>query len=290
LDNTIKTAEDITRYLNSPTLGLVPKMGSLQSRRGYGYGYLYGARKAQAAITPAEAKIDLIAHDAPSSLMAEAYRSIRTSLLLSSPDHPPKSVLITSSSPSEGKTVTATNLAVSLTQTGARVVLVDGDMRKPRVHNVFEMREMVGLASVLTGTAPLKDAIHPTSVPNLFVVPCGPIPPNPGELVVGDGFQRLMEVLPQYFDYVILDSPPVSNVSDARVLSSICDATILVVKALGTTHHSGQNAISYLREARARLAGVVLNDVDVRTAGSYYSYYYSKYSYAYSAQSSDESA
>jgi len=287
MDDTIKTAEDISRYLNVPTLGLVPKMSSLQGRRGYGYGhfYGYGRKKAELALATAEPKIDLIAHEAPSSLMAEAYRSIRTSLLLSSPDHPPRLVLVTSSSPSEGKTVTAINMAISLTQTGARVVLVDADMRKPRVQSVFGLTGEVGLSSVLTGTAQLKDAIHESSIPNLFVIPCGPVPPNPGELILADRFRQLTQVLPQYFDYVIFDSPPIANVSDSRILASMCDATILVIKALSTSRHQGYSAVDYLKESHAHIAGVVLNDMDVRALGSYYSYYYSKYSYAYSADS-----
>jgi len=290
MDDTIKTAEDINRYLNVPTLGLVPKLGSLQGRRGNGYGYGYGRGKAEKALTPAQPKIDLIAHEAPSSLMAEAYRSIRTSLLLSSPDHPPRSVLVTSATPSEGKTVTAINLAISLTQTGARVVLVDADMRKPRVHTAFELTNSIGLSSVLTGTTALKNAIEESSIPNLFIIPCGPVPPNPGELIVANRFRELMQVLPQYFDYVIVDSPPISNVSDARILASVCDGTILVVKALSTSRHQGHSAVEYLYEAHARLAGVVLNDLDVRAAGSYYSYYYSKYSYSHSRGSRQEPA
>src|SRR5207244_1636600 len=139
------------------------------------------------------------------------------------------------------------NLAISLTQTGARVVLVDSDMRKPRVHSAFDLKETTtGLSSVLTGTAALKTAIQQCSIPNLFIIPCGPVPPNPGELIVANRFRELMQILPQYFDYVILDSPPVSNVSDARILASVSDATIMVVKALSTTRHQGANAVDHL--------------------------------------------
>ena len=111
------------------------------------------------------------------------------------------------------------------------------------------------------------------------------MPPNPGELIVANRFRNLVQVLPQYFDYVILDSPPISNVSDARVLASMCDATILVIKALSTSHHQAASAVDYLNGARARLAGIVLNDLDVRAVGSYYSYYYSQYAYSYSTES-----
>jgi capsular exopolysaccharide synthesis family protein len=142
------------------------------------------------------------------------------------------------------------------------------------------MKMESGLSSVLTGTATLMEAIQECSVPDLFILPCGPLPPNPGELIVAERFQQLMEILPQYFDFVILDSPPISNVSDSRILAAKSDATILVVKALSTSRHQARGAVDHLHEARARVAGVVLNDLDVRSAGSYYSYYYSKYSYS----------
>lgn len=116
------------------------------------------------------------------------------------------------------------------------------------------------------------------------MIPCGPIPPNPGELIVANRFQQIVEVLRQYFDYIIVDSPPISNVSDARILASMCDSTILVVKALSTSWHQASSAVDYLRQSRARLAGVILNDLDVRAVGSYYSYHYSKYSYSTGAQ------
>jgi polysaccharide biosynthesis transport protein len=292
MDDTIKTVEDINHYLKVPTLGLVPKMASVQAKRGYGYGqlYVYGRKKLDAGITAALPNVDLVAHESPSSLMAEAYRSIRTSLMLSSPDHPPKSILVTSAAPSEGKTVTAINLAISLTQTAARVVLIDADMRKPRISSVFGLREPLGLSSVLTGTAPLKAAIQHSAIPNLFIMPCGPVPPNPGELIVANRFRQLIQVLPQYFDYVVLDSPPVSNVSDARVLASICDAVVLVVKALSTSRHQAMSAVDQLRESRGRLAGIVLNDLDVNAVGSYYSYYHSKYAYSYSSPSDENLA
>jgi succinoglycan biosynthesis transport protein ExoP len=284
IDDSIKTVEDITRYVRTPTLGIVPKMASLRAKKGYGYGQEFPQRtkSAETGLTIALPNIDLIAHEAPSSIMAEAYRSIRTSLLLSSPDHPPRSVLVTSAAPSEGKTVTAVNVAISLTQVGARVVLIDADMRKPRISSVFNLRDAVGLSSLLTGTAQLKEAIQPSSIPNLFVVPCGPLPPNPGELIVANCFKQLMHVLPQYFDYVILDSPPISNVSDARVLASICDATVLVVKALSTSRHHAIATANQLRESRARLVGTVLNDIDVSSVGGYYSYQYSNYMQPYS--------
>jgi len=277
IDDTIKTIEDINEYLNAPTLGVVPRLQTLHGSPGYRSAYA-DPSKAQLPLADAIGKIDTISHEAPSSLMAEAYRSIRTSLLLSSPGRPPKLVLVTSSAPSEGKTVTAINLAISLTQVGARVALIDADMRKPRIQSVFALNDGVGLSSVLTGTASLKMAVQPCPIPNLYVIPCGAIPPNPGELLVADGFRRLIEVLLQFFDFVVLDSPPVSNVSDARVLGSMCDATILVVKAQSTSRYQAATTVAHLRDSHVRLAGVILNELDVR-AGGYHAYYYKNYSY-----------
>jgi capsular exopolysaccharide synthesis family protein len=231
--------------------------------------------------------IDLIVHKSPKSLMAEAYRSVRTSLLLSAPDHPPKSIVITSALPSEGKTATAVNTAVSLTQTGSRVILIDADMRKPRLHQIFGMKGDAGLSNFLSGAAGLKEVIHETVVPNLFVVPCGAIPPNPAELILSNRLRRMIEALGQYFDFVILDSPPLLNVSDARILSTACEASILVVKAFSTSRHLVKRAVDDISTSTARLAGTVLNDIDIRSSSGYYPYDSGKYSYytGYSAQS-----
>ena len=279
MDNSIKSAEDITRFFKLPTLGMIPKLQSLSGKRKYGYGY----RHIQALEKSDQPRtIDLIAHKSPNSLMAEAYRSVRTSLLLSAPDHPPKSIVITSALPSEGKTATAVNTAVSLTQTGSRVILIDADMRKPRLHQIFGTNGGAGLSNFLSGSASLKEVIRETAVPNLFVVPCGAVPPNPAELILSDRLRRMIEALSQYFDFVILDSPPLLNVSDARILSTACEASILVVKAFSTSRHLVKRALEDISGSTARLAGTVLNDIDVRSNSGYYPYsstysYYSRY-------------
>jgi capsular exopolysaccharide synthesis family protein len=285
MDNSIKSADDITHFFKLPTLGMIPKLQSISGSRKYGYGYGYGHMQALAK-TDQNITIDLIAHKSPNSLMAEAYRSVRTSLLLSAPDHPPKSIVITSALPSEGKTATAVNTAVSLTQTGSRVILIDADMRKPRLHQIFGMKGDAGLSNFLSGAAGLKEVIHQTTVPNLFVVPCGAIPPNPAELILSNRLRRMIETLGQYFDFVILDSPPLLNVSDARILSTACEASILVVKAFSTSRHLVKRAVDDISPSTARLAGTVLNDIDVRSSSAYYPYHSSRYSYysGYSAQ------
>jgi capsular exopolysaccharide synthesis family protein len=156
-----------------------------------------------------------------------------------------------------------------LTQTGKRVVLVDGDMRKPRVHSVFAFGNAPGLSSFLTGSAVLKDVLQESPIPNLFVLPCGIVPPNPGE-----------QILRQYFDYVVVDSPPVAHVSDARILASNADAALLVAKAFSTSRHLVKRAADLLMQSRVRNIGVILNDLDVRAHTGYYSNYAGRYYYS----------
>jgi capsular exopolysaccharide synthesis family protein len=281
-DDSVKSSEDVARYFNAPTLGIVPRQSTLAGKHAY-YQYGHGQHsesKDSELISQENPRIELVCHEEPSSILAEAYRSIRTSLLVSSPDRPPKIVLVTSTVPGEGKTTTATNMAVSLTQTQSRVVLIDCDMRKPRVHDLFNLKGKPGLSSFLTGMSPLKEVVHETQIPNLFVIPCGVVPPNPGELIVSNRFRQLLQTLAEYFDYVILDSPPISNVSDARVLAANSERTVLVVKAGSTPRRQVHDAAMHLIEAHAQLAGVVLNDLDFRSRPSYYSYsasYYAAY-------------
>jgi capsular exopolysaccharide synthesis family protein len=283
LDNSIKGPEDVSRYLSLPTLGLIPKLSSLAGITGYGYGieannYRYLSSDKNSAVSDKLGNVDLIVHNSPSSVMAEAYRSLRTSLLLSASGHPPRTVVVTSAAPSEGKTATAINLAISLTHAGSKVVLIDADMRKPRLQKVFSLANEIGLSAFLTGASKLKDVIHETEIPGLLVIPCGVAPPNPGELILSSAFNKMIEALQEYVDFVVLDSPPVGNVSDARILAVAADATILVVKALDTSRHQARQAVAHL--ANARLRGVVLNDVDVRQNSYYSGYRYSATPYA----------
>jgi capsular exopolysaccharide synthesis family protein len=284
VDSSIKAPEDVTRYFSLPTLGMIPRLASLISKKGYGH-VRYGKVNHYGVLTAAEieakaTRVDMIVHESPSSLMAEAYRSFRTSLLLSSSGHPPRTIVVTSAAPSEGKTTTAVNLAISLTQTGSKVVLIDADMRRPRVQNIFSMKNSVGLSAFLAGTVNLKDVIHETNIPNLLVIPCGVTPPNPGELILSVNFRKMLEALQQYFDFIVLDSPPLGNVSDARILAVSADSTILVIKAFSTSRHYLREVITHLTNAQAHVGGVVLNDVDVRRRSYYsgYSYYRTYYS------------
>lgn len=280
LDDSIKSTVELSRLVNLPSLGVIPKLGSL-GRRGYGYYKLaYGKTETSSLpqVNPSSNAIEIIAHEAPMSVLSEAYRSIRTSLMLSSADHAPRTILVTSAVPSEGKTVTAVNTAISLSQLGGRVVIVDADMRKPRIHAILKVPNSIGLSALLTGAAPIEDVVQITTVPNLFVIPCGVIPPNPSELLVSRTFQQMLAALSQQFDYVVIDSPPVNLVSDARILGSMVDRIVLVVRALSTSRHQVQQAVDHLSGSRNNIAGIVLNDLDAKR-GSYYSgqYYSGRY-------------
>ena len=202
-DDSIKSAEEVTWLLGLPSLGVIPRLGSIRRGAGY-YKLAYGQPKEGQETSPDTAsaipKFELVSDAAPSSVLGEAYRSIRTSLLLSTPDHAPRTILITSAVPSEGKTSTAVNVAISLSQTGARGLLIDCDMRKPRIHSILGLEATtLGLPAFLTGAASLKDVVHETRLQNLYAIPCGVVPPNPGELLVSARFREMLNVLVQYF-------------------------------------------------------------------------------------------
>ena len=275
MDDSIKSPRDISRYLKVPTIGILPQRETLARKESYGH-----YRNLAKSSAGSQEALDLVSFESPNSLMAEAYRSMRTSLLLSAPDHPPQTVLVTSALPSEGKTVTATNLAISLAQTGARVALVDADLRKPRIHSVFALGATPGLSALLTGSASLKDVLHEVSIPNLFVLPAGLIPPNPAELLLSERCRDMTSALREYFDYVVFDSPPISNVSEARILSPQMDSTLLVILAGSTSKRAVESALDRLLSSHARVGGAVLNGLDMRVEG-YDPYYYSgQYYYA----------
>jgi len=169
-------------------------------------------------------------------------------------------------------TVTVANTAVSLTQTGARVLVVDGDMRKPRLHKILDVPNNIGLSDFLAGTTSLDKIVQETRVPNLYCITCGVRPPNPSELLLSLRLQQLLKKFSQSFDFIIIDSPPISSVADGRVIASKCDRTVLVVKAFATSRHQVRRAVDSLEESSADLAGIVLNDLDVRIPNSSYSY------------------
>jgi capsular exopolysaccharide synthesis family protein len=198
-----------------------------------------------------------------------------------SPEKPLRSILVTSAGPQEGKTTTATSLAVTMAGSGNRVLLVDADMRRPRVHRIFGAPNAMGLSSLILGEGQLTDAIRATEIPNLSILPCGPVPPNPAELLHTAAFRKILSEAAERFDRVVVDSPPVGVVADAVVMSTHADGTLVVLKAGRTSRDLARQGIRQLRDVNARILGALLNDFDVRGQKyGQYTYYY-QYGYYY---------
>ncbi len=287
LDSSIKTPDDVDRYIKLPSLGVIPSAASL----------LHSNRRKLAAVTASgdvskdatpDMSVELITHQDTKSLISEAYRNLRTSILLSSGSgHPPKTLVVTSSQAGEGKTTTAVNIAITLSQTGGKVVLLDCDMRNPRVHKVTNVENVAGMSTYLSGNSDLSTLIQQSSVENLFVVSAGRIPPNPAELLGSPRMKQGLALLDEYFDHIVIDTPPVLSVTDARILGAMVDGVVLVVKGGETPKEAVQRTKRLLQEVHAHLLGTLLNNVDVRSADYYYysKYYYygygKKYGYGY---------
>lgn len=216
----------------------------------------------------------LITEIYPKSPISEQYRTIRTNIQFSTVDHELRSILVTSSVPGDGKSTTVANLAVVFAQQGKKVLLIDGDLRKPTVHYTFQIPNTIGLTNVLTKQVPLSEAIRETTINNLYVLTSGPIPPNPAEMLGSSSMKELMSEVHALFDLVLFDSPPILSVTDAQVLANLCDGSILVVKSQQTDKEAAMKAKDLLNAANAQLLGVVLNDIKEGN-GNYY-YYYSR--------------
>ena len=227
----------------------------------------------------------------PRSMAAECCRSIRTNILFMSPDHPMRTMVITSPSPQEGKTTTAINLAIAMAEAGGRVLLIDTDMRRPRLHRSFAVPNQVGVSTLILGNTKLEDAIKHTDIPNLDVLPCGPIPPNPSELLHTKRFAQILEDCKTRYERIILDSPPTSAVTDPAVLGNLVDGVILIVKGASTTREAAAHARRQLVSAKCRLLGVIVNEIDFSNPGYGYHYYYyrkySRYGYTYGNRPND---
>lgn len=269
MDRTIKAPEDIKQELGVTFLGLLPQFGkSLEARYG-------GKKKKQRhrGRRVQEGPTELVVHNAPTSAVAEAARAIRTNLMFMDPDDPARTLLVTSAGPSEGKTTVATCIAIAMAQAGQRVLLIDCDLRRPRVRSVFGLPAGPGVTSVLLDT-PFVDAVQETEVPRLSVMTSGPVPPNPAELFHTERFKKLLEESTTRFDRVIVDSPPVAAVTDATILSTLVDTTVLVVRAGKTRKDVGRHALRSILGVGGNLAGVVLNAMDSAASSYAYSPYY----------------
>ncbi len=270
LDKTLKTSDDVERLVRLPSLGILPKFA------------LNGnAAKADEKLVPlpsnGDGKVAPGVQTAPE--IAEAFRSLRTSILLSA-SPVPKLLLITSALPSEGKTTTAVNLGATLASLNTNVLIVDCDMRRPACHRATGVENKPGFVQCLTGHVELKDAILPVpGVPYLSVIPCGPIPPNPAEVLSSQRTGELLRTLRGQFEFVLVDSPPILSVADSRILATLTDAAVLVTRAHSTPYDVVRRARSLLYGANARILGVALNDVDLRRDG--YGYMSGNYGYGY---------
>lgn len=282
LDDTIRSTEDIEKYLGLPALAAIPSIDSLPKRRLL----LVGGNEEQ----PSNPNSELLIHTDTRSSTAEAYRHLRTSILLSTAGHAPKSLLVTSSLPAEGKTTTATNTAVSLAQTGAKVLIVDADMRRPRLHNVFNISNAQGLSTVLStklNKEDILDVIQYDEAANLHLLPSGPVPPNPAELIGSEQMASVFNLLQEEFTHVVVDSPPIASFTDGVLIASMVDGVILVVHSGKSSRQVVRRSRQLLQDVGAKVFGVVLNKVDLKSQDNYY-YYQSYYHRSYYRTESED--
>ncbi len=268
LDDTVKSLDDVDRYIHLPALAMIPA--------GRGGVRLKGLPQPGPA-APGESTALAMVDDVRSPI-AESYRHLRTSLLLSSAGQPPKTILVTSSQPSEGKTTTAINTAFMLAQTGAEVLIIDCDLRRPRLHAQFEVANSKGLTTWLSGEKNLDNLLQIcTKTPNLKVLTSGPVPPNPAELLGSEEMRRLLSTLSERFAHIIIDSPPAISFTDASILSTMVDGVVLVVHGGRSSRAVVRRAKQQLLDVGAHIFGVVLNNVKLESQDYYYSGYYSNY-------------
>jgi succinoglycan biosynthesis transport protein ExoP len=283
LDQTIRSIEDVDRVVRLPSLGVIPALSAGKkkslSKKAIAAGQGINPRGGQELITALEAK----------SSAAEAYRQLRTSVLLSSAGHTSKLLLVTSSQPREGKTTTAVNTAISLAQTGASTLIIDCDMRKPRVHQLLNASNHMGVSLYLSGqNEDLSVLIQPHQIPNLSILPCGPIPPNPAELLGSEQMRKLLTELSDQFDHIVIDTPPVVSFADPVILSTMVDGVILVVRGGFSSRGIVLRSRQILTDVGAKIYGVVLNDADMKASDSYY--YYNSYYGNYYGKDEDKGA
>lgn len=273
LDDSIHSTDDVEKFLRLPALAVIPAMGGGSRRR-----LLSPAGALQKRNDANGGNPELLLKVNGRSALAESYRQLRTSVLLSTAGRAPRTLLITSSLPGEGKTTTAVNTAISLAQTDANVLIIDADMRRPRLRSIFDLPESEGLSSILSSEMTPQDMLNAIAKdPNtgLHVLTSGPIPPNPAELLGSDQMRKLIKVLSVPFTHIVIDSPPVSSFTDGVLIASMVDGVLLVV-------HGGKSSRGVVRRSRqllldvgAKLFGVVLNNVSVRSHDYYY--YYQRY-------------
>ena len=279
-DDSLKTTEDIERILQLPALAMIPAVESLDSHRSGNHRSLSARGRTLLSGKngnggPASAhwyRIDTV--DLQNSALPEAFRSLRTSVLLSTAGRPPRSLLISSAQPNEGKTTVSINLAISLAQLGQRVLLIDGDLRRPSVHRAFQIQGNLGLASYLAGQQDWRTAVEKSTIPGLDVLVSGPVSPNPAELLSCERTERLIQEALGEYRFVVIDSPPLLNVADSRILATLVEGVVLVLKGGVTPRELARRAKTYASDVGARVIGVVLNNIDLNDGGyAYYRHY-----------------
>lgn len=272
LDNTIRTPDQVEIVAGLPSLGIIPLSLNVKS------GAVTGANLSLTKAGAQGNEFSLVTHARPKSEAAESYRALRTSILLSSIGSAPKVILMTSALPQEGKTTTSVNTGIVLAQRGGRILLVDADMRRPSLHHTFKMRNRVGLSTLLTGSSTMEETLQPSPIlPNLFVIPSGPPPPHPAELLGSEVMKSFLQRWRSEFDHIILDSPPMLSVTDAVVLSVDADAVVLVIRSAQTTKEALRRSRELLAQVNAKVMGVVVNAIDLQSPDSYYYYYGANY-------------
>jgi len=296
LDNTVKGPEEVEKMTGLPSLGVVPLFSpeETNAKKEDSYSMEYGddrpedqkLKEADETLPSGTKKIELINHYHPKLSISEHYRTVRTSFLLSHANMPPRTIVFTSSLPQEGKTSTIVNIAVAFAQLQERVLLIECDLRKPRFHQIFNLTRTKGMSSYLTGRVSLKEAIQKTAMENIWVLPCGPTPPNPAELLNSTKMKNMMAEVREVFDIVLIDTPPVLVVIDPIIVSSLADSVVLVVRAGKTERKPFLNAVAQLKKSNAKIIGVIFNGV--RADGQ--KYYYGGYKQYYGSghESKDE--
>jgi len=273
LDSSVKTPDDVERKLGLTFLGLLPMVedgttSRKSSRR---------RRRRDGSTGVLEGPPELIVHQRPMGGASEAARSIRTNLMFMNPDKPYKTMLVSSAAPAEGKTTVACSVAIAFAQGGQRVCIVDCDLRRPRLHRIFDRQGDAGVTNVLVGECTIEEVAKPTGVTNLWSIPAGPLPPNPADILHSERFRNFIRDLGERFDRVVIDSPPLVAVTDSAILSTIIDGVIFVVRAFKTGKYLSAQGLRALRDVEAPIVGAVLNAVDLdHHEYSYYYYFYYK--------------
>jgi len=276
LDDSVRSMEDVENFLHLPAVALIPQAGTAKPKR-----FALSGKKG-ALVSPNGTQEVLLTELEKRSPVVEAYRHLRTSILLSTAGRPPRTLLITSSVPSEGKTTTAVNTALSLTQTGAKVLIIDADMRRPRLHSIFNLKNDNGLSALLSREASeseMSAAVQQDEQSGLYILTAGPVPPNPAELVGSEQMLRLISAYTRSFAHVVVDSPPVAAFTDGVLIAAMVDAVLLVVHSGKSSRKVVSRARKLLQDVGARIIGVVLNKVPMAGSNSYYyhSGYYQHY-------------